>query len=211
MSGIKHLIGEAYQRFYGIGDRLFYKGCDFSTWVTTDEAGFDSKRGNQYQPSDIGSLRRALSQYRIQSDDVLMDIGCGKGKVMSVCARYPFRRVRGLELSPALAEIAEKNFARLGLDKCSVTVGDAVSFTDYDDCSYLFLFNPFPEAVFQKALENIAESLRRCPRRCVLIYMNPVYHEMLLAQTPFRLRHTVKAITFWFSCNCYEYDPDVQS
>ena len=209
VSFIKHLISRAYQLVYIFGDHLTYRSSvDFSTWVSQEEAGFDEKRGNQYQPSDIRSLKKALSLYRIQDSDALIDIGCGKGKVMCVCAKYPFQAVHGLELSPALAETAQRNFSIFGLEKCRVIVGDAVQFTDYDEYTFFYMFNPFPENVFRAALQNIMQSLERVPRKCVLIYMNPVYHNMIEEMTPFHLAHTVNAITFWFSCKCYEYDPE---
>ncbi len=209
MGAIKTILGIGYQTLSALGDRLTYrKDVDFSTWVSQSEAGFEDKRGNQYQPSSISTLRRALSRYTIRETDALIDIGCGKGKVMCVCARYPFRRIRGLELSPALAEIARRNIRTLGLRQCEVAVGDAACYTDYDDFTFFYMFNPFPEEVFRAAIRNIAASLARCPRKCVLLYMNPVHHAVVEAESPFRLRRTVKAAAVWFSCNCYEFDPD---
>ena len=208
MSAVKNVIARLYQSLYAAADRLNYRsGVDFSSWVSQEEAGFDVRRGNQYQPSSIPSLKKALSLYRIRETDALIDIGCGKGKVMCVCAKYPFREIRGLELSPSLAQIARRNFAMLGLERCAVIVGDAMSFEDYDPYTFFYMFNPFPEEVFRAALRNMAASMRRAPRKCVLIYMNPVYHRIVEEETPFRLRHTVKALTEWFSCHCYEYDP----
>ena len=204
---IKHVLGWFYQRFYVIVDCLAYKGCDFSKWVSQEEAGFTPAQGVQYQPSSSRSLKKALSLYKIRNEDILMDIGCGKGKVMCICSRYPFRKILGLELSPDLAAVARRNFKTLGLDRCEVIVGDAAVFTDYDECTFLYMFNPVPEEVFRSLLANVTESLLRRPRKCVLIYMNPLYHDMIEKESPFRLRHTVKAAIGWFSCKCYENTP----
>ena len=45
-------------------------------------------------------------------DYTFIDIGCGKGRVVMLAAEYAFREVIGVELNPALAQVARQNLRR---------------------------------------------------------------------------------------------------
>ena len=47
-----------------------------------------------------------------REDYALVDIGCGKGRVLMMAAAYPFREMVGVELNPALARVARKNLKK---------------------------------------------------------------------------------------------------
>lgn len=189
-----------------LGDRLFRKGCDFGAWVDQSEAEFTAEQGNKYQPCN-GALNSVLRGCDVRPEDRVLDIGSGKGRAMSIMCRYPFAEVAGIDLSPMLVEIANENFARLGLKHCHAVSADAAVFTDYDRFTYFYLFNSLPEAVFQKAMTNLCASLARRPRPCKLIYLNPVYHDFLLQSTPFTHLRTHPSWSSWFEYRVYEYQP----
>src|SRR3954453_20019425 len=42
-------------------------------------------------------------------DYTLVDIGCGKGRVLMLATEYAFREIAGVELNPALARLARRN------------------------------------------------------------------------------------------------------
>ena len=42
------------------------------------------------------------------------------------------------------------------------------------------MYNPFPQAVTQRVLQNIQSSVRRRARRGTLIYKNAVFHNLVL-------------------------------
>ena len=183
-------------------DRLLYHGCDFGSWVEPQEAGFTLEQGNRYQPSNR-ALLRVLGDLPITSQDRILDIGCGKGHAMALMSRFPFQEVAGIELSAQLQDIANRNFARLGLPQCKVYRADAAVYQDYDRFTYIYLFNSVPRVVFLAAMEQLCLSLRRRPRRCVLIYLNPVYHEELVRSTPFRMVKVRSAWLPWFEYRVY--------
>src|SRR5215217_5076189 len=67
----------------------------------------------EHIPSSWGVLRRILRAGEITKDDVFLDIGCGMGVVLvEAAARYPFRRVIGLDVVPQFTEIAKAMIAR---------------------------------------------------------------------------------------------------
>ena len=62
------------------------------------------------------NIRYVLKRYlrgRITHDDAIIDIGCGKGKMIYFFSKFPFGRIDGLEYSRDVADIAEKNIRKL--------------------------------------------------------------------------------------------------
>lgn len=53
-------------------------------------------------------------------------------------------------------------------------------------------------------MQNLCESLRRCPRRCTIIYLNPVCHDDLVEKTPFRLVKIHRSWSTWFEYRIYQ-------
>ena len=75
--------------------------------------------------------------------------------------------------------------AKLKLQQCAAYHADAATFTDLDDYTYLFMFNPFPEVVLGQVLANLETSLRRKPRNVRLVYSNPLHEQIVLATETF--------------------------
>lgn len=60
--------------------------------------------------------QRKISNYlrgRVSDKDAIIDVGCGKGRMLYFFAQFPFRLVDGLEYSGELVAIAQNNFAIL--------------------------------------------------------------------------------------------------
>ena len=66
-----------------------------------------------YEPSPLLALRRGLRGRELRPDDVFLDLGCGKGRVLVDAVQLPFARVVGVELVPELVEQARANLARV--------------------------------------------------------------------------------------------------
>ena len=181
MHHIKIMLSRLWQCADRTRDRLLFPGCDFASWVTQEAAGFTPEQGNQYQPST-----NALPQ---------------------VLRRFPFGQVAGFDISPALADVANRNFRQLKLRDCHAFQADAATFTGYDDYNYLYFYNSLPKPVFREAIGHLEESLARRPRCCRLIYLNPVYHDFLVGDTAFREIFRRRSWSSWFTYVCYEYRP----
>jgi SAM-dependent methyltransferase len=159
-------------------------------WVSVRDSGLSEERSHWHSNSggpDLDDLVRTLS---ISPSDTLLDIGCGKGGAMLTLVRYPFARVDGLEISPNLARIARQNLRRVGVSKANVFCGDAAEFRDLDDYNYFYLYNPFPEAVMRRMLENMRRSLERRPRKATIIYKNPIFAGAVMDAGFIKLRET---------------------
>lgn len=161
-------------------------GLDTFSWVTRESLdALPTESGtSRYQPTPVRPLRRLLHQLDLPRGGVLVDIGCGKGRVLLIAAEFAFREVRGLEYSPALCRTAERNCARYlarharGVSHQVLEV-DARNYRFRYDETVFFLFNPFGPEMLAEVVDNIALSLQQSPRKAWLVYFNPRYREVV--------------------------------
>jgi SAM-dependent methyltransferase len=149
--------------------------------ASVKELALEADRSHNHSNSGGPYLAKVLKSCKISSGDSVLDFGCGKGGAMITLAQARFGRVDGVELSPALAEIARKNLKKLHISNAAVYSCDAAELTELDEYDYFYMYNPFPQVVLERVLENIKVSALRRPRRITLIAKNPIYEELLLA------------------------------
>jgi SAM-dependent methyltransferase len=113
-----------------------------------------------------------------------VDLGSGKGRTLLMASDYPFRRIIGVELLPALHQIAQENLRQYKSDtqRCFALesiCADAADFPLPEDPLVVYLFNPFPEAVLRQAVANLGRSVRAHPRAVYVLYHNPLLGHVL--------------------------------
>jgi SAM-dependent methyltransferase len=144
-----------------------------------------------YLPSAWRTLPRALRHIGVSPDDVFVDFGCGKGRVVHQAAKRPFRKVIGVEISPVLAETARGIVAaRANQYRCrdvEIVLADAREFPVPDDLTIAYFLHPFHGATLDTVLGNIVASVDRNPRRVSIIYSYPLAANQVLATGRFRL------------------------
>lgn len=173
----------------GLHDRL--RGTRTARWVELEDLGVAGPDRVRYVPSPWNALRRILPRREVSERDVFVDFGAGMGRMVIAAARYPFRRVVGVELSAELAEVARRNIeGRRGQFVCpdvSVVTCDATDFEVPDDVTVAYFYNPFRGRIFEAVVENLIASVDRCPRVLRIIYLDPFEEETLLATGRVRL------------------------
>jgi predicted RNA methylase len=129
----------------------------------------------EYQVVDYQLLRRYMEQLRIGPDDVLIDIGCGMGRVLCVFARTRMRKCIGIEISVELANAAKRNARSLHGRRTpiEIRVGDAAE-ADYSEGTIFWIYNPFGERTMHIVLSRLGQSLSTSPRRIQIVYVNPL-------------------------------------
>ncbi len=142
------------------------------------------KHANLYWPTNPHDFHKILSSLSLDwKDYTFIDIGCGKGRTLLMAARHPFKRIVGIDFSPALCDIAQKNihqfFSTLA-DSKNITVQcqDAASFNFPPDKLVVYMFDPFKAEVMQHVVNNLNESLLLHPRECYIIYYLPMHARM---------------------------------
>jgi len=152
--------------------------------------GIDAPGRGSYEPSKWLDLRRILRRRDVHADDVFLDVGSGKGRIVMQASRYGFRRVMGVELSPDLNAIASANIdARRQSLRCSdveFVTADVAEYAIPDDVTVIYHANSVRGDAFAALMERIGESLDRKPRGLRFIYNIPLEEEALLRTGRFR-------------------------
>lgn len=150
-----------------------------------DELNLPEERCHYYANSGGPHLDKVLRALKITAQDSIVDFGSGKGGALITMSRHPFARIAGVEISPELAAVAQRNLAKLGIANVTMTVCDAADFTDLDGYNYFYFFSPFPAAVMSAVIQNISASLTGRPRKATVIYFNPECHDAVVTGSPF--------------------------
>jgi SAM-dependent methyltransferase len=142
-----------------------------------------------YQPTESALFQEMIEALREHagidfSEFIFIDLGSGKGRTLLMASDYPFRRIVGVELLPALHEIAKQNLSGYHNEsqKCFTmesVCGDAAEFLFPVEPTVLYLFNPFPEAGMRRVIGNLERSLREHPRAVFVLYHNPLLERVL--------------------------------
>jgi SAM-dependent methyltransferase len=172
-----------------LADPLLDRGLDTSGSAVQPE--HDHPDRLSYVPSAWHMLPRALRYVGVSERDTFVEFGCGKGRVVHQAAKWPFRRVIGVEISPVLAETARATLAgRSHQHRCGsveIVVADAAKYQVPDDLTIAYLFHPFGDETLDAVLRAIIDSIDRHPRSVRLIYGFPKGAEQVLETGRFRL------------------------
>jgi len=132
-----------------------------------------------YETTSAAAIRLPLDSLAVDfGERVFVDLGCGKGKPLMVAASYPFRRLIGVDISPACIAAARRNIARYGPEKIDgsriqLLVQDVEDFEFPAEPMVIYLYNPFPGAVLEGLMARLEASLRERPRQAAIVYVNP--------------------------------------
>lgn len=146
-------------------------GLETAEFVSVENLGLDRQVAFDYGVAGWRSLQVILKRGDVKDDDVFADFGCGKGRVLYLASRYPFRRIVGIDLSARMAADARRNLR--DQPRVQVVEANAAEWPIPDDLTFAFFHNPFPNAVFEAVTSNLVASLRRRQRRFRLIYRRP--------------------------------------
>lgn len=142
-----------------------------------------------YQPTEPALFHEMLDTQQMTAgldfrDFTFLDLGSGKGRTLLMASDYPFRKIIGVELLPALDEIARENLRKYHSEsqQCHALesiCADATTFTFPAEPTLLYLFNPFPESGLRRVLDNLEQSLGTNPRPLYVLYHNPQLEHVL--------------------------------
>lgn len=185
----------------GTIDRALYYAGLYLTPTGLEERRFDSRFGvqtagvicrqklglttpnvsyaSEYSTTPVGPFLKIMNLLDIDHREwVFVDIGSGKGKVMLLASRFPFKRVIGIEFSPELTRIAEENLAKYNDPRrrchdATVVCKDATEYAFPLEKSVIFFNNPFRGPVLECVIQNLAVSVETHARELYIVYWNP--------------------------------------
>jgi hypothetical protein len=118
--------------------------------------------------TDYGALPLVFGGI-IQGSDVLVDIGCGKGRVINWWLSQGLRnRIVGIELDETVALKTQRRLRRF--HNVQIVAGDALAFLPTDGTLF-YLFNPFSEP-WVKALKDRLAGLFALQKARMVLYYN---------------------------------------
>ena len=149
-----------------------------------EEKGIDIEHATIYMPVSYDFLEEifnSINNLVPKPYRHLLDIGCGKGRILCVAPHYGFMQLTGVDFSKELIDAAainleykRKQFPQLDFELYN---NDAFYFEIPGDVDCIFLFNPFDEVIMSGVVYNILESLKLKPRCITVVYINPLHKE----------------------------------
>jgi SAM-dependent methyltransferase len=122
------------------------------------ESPYRRQGARSTQSTRYAVLRRVFRQVAIRPDDVLVDVGCGKGRVIAWWLALGCRnRIVGLELDPRVAAATAARFAAAA--NVAVVAGDALEHLPADGTLF-WLYHPFEEPVLRAFRDRLKEVCR---------------------------------------------------
>lgn len=150
------------------------------TWGVDRQQLHQDARG--YAALSFAAIWAILRHLQLGPQDVFVDIGCGKGRVVCCAARLPLREVLGIEINPELAARARENARRMRGRRAPVRILDQpAQEVNYSQGTVFYLFNPFGADTLCRVVERLSQSPERDLRGLQLVYVLP-QHEAVLEQ-----------------------------
>jgi SAM-dependent methyltransferase len=177
--GAKLLYGSGWEAVHPF-DRIH--GTHTSGFVPADQLpALEAARAHAifYAGSQPSVLREGLKALPPLETCTFVDLGCGKGRPLLVASEFPFRDILGVELSPELAKVAERNAAIIAerfpdRTPIRIEVGDASNLPIPSGDAVLFLYHPFGAELIAKVVQRVEAALRSEPRSIYIVYYNPI-------------------------------------
>lgn len=169
-----HLF-DGYYRLWGLDT----KGPDF------DHEFDGSSDFVGYVPSPWRVLRTLFPADSLRHDDVLLEYGSGKGRVVVwVVSRFRLQRVIAVDHNHDSLSVAQDNLenwrGQLRCRDVTFAYQRAAEFEVPDDVTVVYFYNPFIGETFHRVLVHLGASLARNPRTLRVIYLVPLMHDALV-------------------------------
>lgn len=149
-----------------------------------------------YEPTPYAVLERLANSGFIRKQDVVLDYGCGKGRVDFFLAYQTRAYCIGVEYDERIIAVARENQkVAVSAQKVEIVLGNAETYSVPAKVNRCFFFNPFSVEILQKAIARILESYYENPRELLLFFYfpSPEYISYLM---------TVEELSFYDEIDC---------
>ena len=143
------------------------------------------KESSRYEPVSFYMLEKLFDAFKKISDNTsIIDLGCGKGRMMMVAPYFEFTNITGIDFAKELCEQAICNMKKKELEFPNIqwqVINENVEQHEINsNDSVFFMFNPFNEDVLNNFLKKLEASCTRFPRQVYFLYASPQYQQLLL-------------------------------
>lgn len=193
---------QAFDRRYGTDTRARLDVADMKD-VDPELA----RHAVHYEASAIPKFKRALNVIarrlgRNLRDYSFIDIGSGKGLVVMLASRWPFKAVYGVEMTPELHRIAGENVRAFRAREpnaapIELRCMDALRFELPAANLVVYLYNPFDAELTARFLEKLERTRSDTSAPLLVAYINPLYRDLFETGDGFRTLYADHALAVY--------------
>jgi len=125
-----------------------------------------------YEPTPYTVLERLVESGMIGPGDVVLDYGCGKGRVDFFLSYRTKARTIGIEYDDRMYHLAVEN-QKTARSKTEFVLTGAEEYAVPEDVNRCYFFNPFSVEILHKVMARILESYYENPRDIFLFFYYP--------------------------------------
>lgn len=180
MNGIRTIFKVLYVNTLSLA--YFKRDVNPYKMETLDQLGLSMKNSCSYEGTKPIELKHWL-KYLPNDNYTAIDFGSGKGLAVKVLIENKLiNKVYGVEISKKLSEQSEVFLSEYIKDShVDIINSDALNIEQgiVDQSDLFYFYNPFPDVVFSRVVDKIMASKKENNRDIVIIYFNPIYHELI--------------------------------
>lgn len=127
-----------------------------------------------YEPTDYCVLERLASSGYIGKKNILIDYGCGKGRVDFFLSYQTRCNTIGIEYDKRIYDAAVRNHATaVSSGRVTLELANAEQYIVPEQADRFYFFNPFSVPILRKVLERIKESYYANMREMYFFFYYP--------------------------------------
>lgn len=128
-----------------------------------------------YEPTPYSVLERLANAGYIRKGNILLDYGCGKGRVDFFLSYQTRCKSIGIEYDERIYEKAAENKKyAVSSGRVEIELANAEEFAVPETADCMYFFNPFSVGILRKVMARILESYYAEPRRIQLFFYYPL-------------------------------------
>lgn len=155
--------------------------------VGRDDTNSDEYR-YPYEPTPYSVLERLVSTELFGKDDVVLDYGCGKGRVGFFISYRTEVQTVGIEYDERIFQSALNNRkSAVSRTKADFVLTRAEEYEVPTEVNRCYFFNPFSVEILQKVMARIIDSWYAAPREILLFFYYPSDEFMCYLMTLYEL------------------------
>ena len=141
--------------------------------IGRDETNADEYH-HPYEPTPYSVLERLVGSGFFGKDDVVLDYGCGKGRVGFFLSYRTKTNTIGIEYDDRIYQDAQENRkSTISRVKPDFVLTRAEEYEVPSDVNRCYFFNPFSVEILHKVIARIIESWYENPREVFLFFYYP--------------------------------------
>ena len=126
-----------------------------------------------YEPTPYCVLERLAESGLICEDDVVLDYGCGKGRVDFFLSDQTKAKTIGIEYDERIYQDAMKNRETASSKAAEFVLERAEAYEVPPEVNRCYFFNPFSVEILRKVMARLLESYYENPREVFLFFYYP--------------------------------------